>query len=81
MLRIYESLSRGSTNRRRIAVDEFLKLKIPVPDNLDEQEAVANLLRSSELKIEELSEHLGGTIEEIRSLISSCLFHVFARDN
>ncbi|WP_155929908.1 N-6 DNA methylase, partial [Mesorhizobium sp. L2C067A000] len=78
MLRIYENLSRGSTNRRRIAVDEFLRLQIPLPEGLDEQEAVAKLLMRSELNIENLSEHLGGTIEEIRSLISASLFHVFA---
>jgi type I restriction enzyme M protein len=80
MLRIYENLSRGSTNRRRMSVDEFLKLKVPVPESLEEQESVANVLMRSELNIEDLSEHLGGTIEEIRSLISSSLFRVFAQD-
>ncbi|WP_292420257.1 N-6 DNA methylase [Mesorhizobium sp.] len=79
MLRIYETLSRGSTNRRRIIVDEFLKLKVPIPESVEEQEVFSSLLRTAEDRVFELSEHLGGIVDEVQSLISSSLFHVFSR--
>lgn len=79
MLRIYETLSKGSTNRRRLVIDEFLKLQVPIPEDIEQQESISNLLWNSELNVAELSEHLGGIVNEVQSLISSSLFHVFAR--
>jgi restriction endonuclease S subunit len=79
MLRIYETLSKGSTNRRRMVIDEFLKLQVPIPEDIEQQEAISNLLWNSELNVSELSEHLGGIVNEVQSLVSSSLFHVFAR--
>ncbi|MEZ0018206.1 N-6 DNA methylase [Sinorhizobium fredii] len=79
MLRIYEVLSKGSTNRRRMVIDEFLKLQVPIPEDIEQQEMISNLLWGSEQNISELSEHLGGILNEVQSLISSSLFHVFAR--
>lgn len=77
MLRIYETLSKGSTNRRRMVLSEFLKLQVPIPEDIEQQEVISNLLWSSEQNVSELSEHLGGIINEVHSLISSSLFHVF----
>lgn len=79
MLRIYETLSKGSTNRRRLVIDEFLKLEVPIPQDLEQQEIISNLLWNTELNVSELSEHLGGIMNEVQSLVSSSLFHVFAK--
>lgn len=79
MLRIYETLSKGSTNRRRMVIDEFLKLQVPIPKEIEEQEIIANILWNSEKNVSELSEHLGGIVNEVQSLVSSSLFHVFSK--
>ncbi len=80
MLRIYETLSKGSTNRRRMVIEEFLKLQVPIPEDIEQQEIISNLLWRSEQNVSELSEHLGGIVNEVQSLVSSSLFHVFARE-
>jgi hypothetical protein len=62
-----------------MVIDEFLKLQVPIPEDIEQQEAISNLLWNSELNVSELSEHLGGIVNEVQSLVSSSLFHVFAR--
>lgn len=79
MLRIYETLSRGSTNRRRMVIDEFLKLQVPIPEDIEQQEFISDLLWNSEMNVSELSEHVGGIVSEVQTLVSSSLFHVFAK--
>ena len=60
MLRVYEHLSRGSTNRRRLIIEKFLALKIAVPSDLDVQLLVADTLRKAEDGIVKLREQFGG---------------------
>ncbi|MDB6056763.1 MAG: restriction endonuclease subunit [Verrucomicrobiales bacterium] len=79
MLRVYEHLSRGSTNRRRLNVEKFLDLKIPVPSDLDMQLKVADTLRKAEEGIGTLHEHFGGMEEELEDLVGSALHYVFRK--
>jgi hypothetical protein len=62
-----------------MVLDEFLKLQVPIPEDIEQQEVISNLLWNSEQNVSELSEHLGGIVNEVQSLISCSLFHVFAR--
>jgi type I restriction enzyme M protein len=78
MIRVYENLSRGSTNRRRLKVDKFLDLTIPLPESIEIQIEVADALKSSELQIAALQERFGGMEEELKELIGSALHNVFS---
>jgi restriction endonuclease S subunit len=77
MIRIYENLSRGSTNRRRLNIDKFLNLRIPLPESLDAQLQVADALEQAENHIYILREQFGGMEEELENLIGSALHFVF----
>ena len=79
MLRVYEHLSRGSTNRRRLSVEKFLDLKIALPSDLDTQLTVADTLRKAEEGIGNLREHFGGMEEELEDLVGSALHYVFRK--
>ena len=79
MLRVYEHLSRGSTNRRRLIVERFLDLKIPVPPDLDLQLVVADNLQKTEEGIGKLREQFGGMEEELEDLVGSALHYVFRK--
>lgn len=77
MLNVYEHLSRGSTNRRRLMVDKFLSLEIPVPEDLDVQLSVADTLSTAEERIRALRERFGGIEEELEDLVGSAIHFVF----
>lgn len=77
MLRVYENLSRGSTNRRRLNVDKFLRLEIPLPENLDEQVKLTDALTTAESATHELQLAFGGMEEELGELVGSMLHSVF----
>jgi restriction endonuclease S subunit len=77
MLRVYKHLSRGSTNRRRLNVEKFLSLSIPVPVSIELQEEVANTLRDIEQGIAKMRERSGGIDEELEDLTGSALHYVF----
>lgn len=77
MLKVYKHLSRGSTNRRRLNIEKFLELKIPVPSDIDVQDAVANTLRNTELGIAKMRERSGGIEEELADLTGAALHYVF----
>ena len=79
MLRVYEHLSRGSTNRRRLMVEKFLDLKIAVPVDLDVQLTVSDALRNAEERIEKLREQFGGMQEELEDLVGAALHYVFRK--
>ena len=79
MLRVYEHLSRGSTNRRRMIVEKFLDLKIAIPEDLDLQLAVADILGKAEEGIAKLKEQFGGMEEELEDLVGSALHYVFRK--
>jgi type I restriction enzyme M protein len=79
MLRVYEHLSRGSTNRRRLIIERFLDLKIPVPPDLDLQLAVADNLQKTEEGIAKLRERFGGMEQELEDLVGSALHYVFRK--
>jgi hypothetical protein len=79
MLRVYEHLSRGSTNRRRLIVEKFLDLKIALPSDLDVQLAVSDALQKAEVGIGKLREQLGGMEEELEDLVGSALHYVFRK--
>jgi hypothetical protein len=79
MLRVYEHLSRGSTNRRRLMVDKFLGLEIALPADLDAQLAVADSLRKAEDVVAKLREQFGGVAEELADLIAAALHYVFRK--
>ena len=79
MLRVYEHLSRGSTNRRRMIVEKFLDLKVAIPDDLDLQLAVADILGKAEEGIAKLKEQFGGMEEELEDLVGSALHYVFRK--
>jgi len=79
MLRVYEHLSRGSTNRRRLIVEKFLDLKIAIPTDLDVQLSVADTLRKAEEGIGKLREQFGGMVEELEDLVGSALHYVFRK--
>jgi hypothetical protein len=79
MLRVYEYLSRGSTNRRRLSVEKFLDLEITVPTDLDTQLFVADNLRKVEEGIRKLHELFGGMEEELEDLVGSTLHYVFRK--
>lgn len=79
MLRVYEHLSRGSTNRRRLIVEKFLDLKVAIPEDLDLQLAVADTLRKAEEGIVQLREQFGGMEEELEDLVGSALHYVFRK--
>ena len=74
MLRVYENMSRGSTNRRRLSVHRFLGLTIAIPSDLDVQLQVADALRKAEEGIGKLHEQFGGMDEELERLnwLSAC---------
>lgn len=75
-LPIYESMSRGSTNRRRLIVDQFLSLTIPVPESTEEQDAIAASLHAAESLIGNLREIYGGMDEELGGMVSAAIHHV-----
>jgi type I restriction enzyme M protein len=77
MLRVYQRLSRGSTNRRRLQVDRFLSLEIPLPLNPVTQLEIADTLRDAEEAIAELREQFGGMDEELDDLVGASLHYVF----
>jgi len=79
MLRVYEHLSRGSTNRRRLIVEKFLELEIALPSDLDVQLAVADALRKAEEGVGRLCEQFGGMEEELEDLVGAALHYVFRR--
>ncbi len=79
MLRVYEHLSRGSTNRRRLIVEKFLDLEVAIPEDLDLQLAVADTLRKAEEGIAQLREQFGGMEEELENLVGSALHYVFRK--
>jgi hypothetical protein len=79
MLRVYEHLSRGSTNRRRLIVEKFLDLEIALPPDLDVQLAVADALRKAEEGVGKLREQFGGMEEELEDLVGAALHYVFRR--
>jgi type I restriction enzyme M protein len=79
MLRVYEHLSRGSTNRRRLSVEKLLDLKIAVPEDLDVQLVVADTMRKAEEGIAQLRELFGGMEEELEDLVGSALHYVFRK--
>ncbi|MEO6784714.1 MAG: N-6 DNA methylase, partial [Chthoniobacteraceae bacterium] len=81
MLRVYEHLSPGSTNRRRLSVEKFFDLRIAVPSDLDTQLAVADSLRKTEGGISKLREQFGGMEEELEDLVGSALHYVFRKNN
>lgn len=77
MLRVYKHLSRGSTNRRRLNIDKFLELRIPLPADLDVQHSVVNALNEIETGIAQMLERTGGIDEELEELTGSALHYVF----
>ncbi len=77
MLRVYKHLSRGSTNRRRLNIDKFLQLRIPVPIELQAQEAVSTTLHDIEQGIKKMRERSGGIEEELEDLTGAALHYVF----
>lgn len=77
MLRVYEGLSRGSTNRRRLKVEEFLALEIGVPNDLDAQLLVADMLHETEQRVKQLKEQFGGMEEALDDLVGAALHLVF----
>lgn len=79
MLRVYEHLSRGSTNRRRLNVEKFLDLKIALPEDVDVQLDVADALRKAEQGIGKLREQFGGMEEELEDLVGAALHYVFRK--
>lgn len=79
MLRVYKNLSRGSTNRRRMSVEKFLALTIPLPEDLEVQDAVTNALREIELGISRMRERSGGIDEELEELTGAALHYVFKK--
>ncbi len=79
MLRVYEHLSRGTTNRRRLIVEKFLDLKIALPADLDVQLAVADALRKAEEGVGSLCERFGGMEEELEDLVGAALHYVFRK--
>jgi hypothetical protein len=79
MMRVYEHLSRGSTNRRRLNIEKFLDLKIALPLDLDVQLAVSDALQKAEVGIGKLREQLGGMEEELEDLVGSTLHYVFRK--
>lgn len=81
MLSVYEYLSRGSTNRRRLMMEKFLDLKIPLPTDLDIQQETADTLRDAEEAIGKLQEQLGGIEEDLEDLIAATLQYVFKGQN
>lgn len=77
MLRVYKHLSRGSTNRRRLNVEKFLELSIPVPIDVDEQRDFASILADIERGIAKMLERSGGIEEELEDLTGAALHYVF----
>lgn len=77
MINVYERLSRGSTNRRRLKIDKFLDLEIPLPESVEQQIEMADELASVERLIGELLERFGGMGEELDGLVGSVLHSVF----
>ncbi len=77
MIRVYKHLSRGSTNRRRLNIEKFLELRIPVPADLEVQDNVANTLHDIELGIKKMRERSGGIEEELEDLTGAALHYVF----
>ena len=61
MLRVYEHLSRGSTNRRRLIVEKFLALKIAVPSDLDVELARSHTLQRLEERHCQVLRQFGGS--------------------
>jgi type I restriction enzyme M protein len=77
MLRVYERLSRGSTNRRRLQVEKFTGLRVPLPPSIDTQLEISEALGSVENSISELRERFGGMEEELSGLVGSVLHRTF----
>ncbi len=76
MLKVYEKISRGSTNRRRLIIDLFLKLTIPVPKNLDVQLNLAERLNEAEQNIATLRAQLGKMQKELEKLVGASIHYV-----
>ncbi len=80
MIEKYERLSRGSTNRRRIIVEKFLDLLIPLPMSIDEQIEIAETLST----IERASNALAGDLEDLSDatdlLVPSALHSLLGDD-
>lgn len=77
MIAVYENLSRGSTNRRRLKVDRFLAMEIPLPMDLERQIEIADSLAQAERLIGELRERFGGMGDDLDGLVGSVLHNVF----
>lgn len=77
LLRVYEHLSRGSTNRRRLILSRFLDLEIAVPDDVVKQHEISETLRKIEQCVAQLREYFGGMDEELNDLVASSLHSVF----
>jgi hypothetical protein len=76
MIRIYEKISRGSTNRRRMDMPSFLDLKIPLPE-LDSQIEIASILEQAEQKVSSLNDMLAVIKDEVDSVLAATLHATF----
>ena len=81
MIQVYEHLSCGSTNRRRLKVDKFLDLEIPIPLDIDTQIEIADRFMDAERLIKELIDRFGGMGDELNDLVSSALHNVFSANS
>ena len=80
MLRVYQRMSRGSTNRRRIEVSEFLSIPIPLP-SIDTQFEVTKLLEEADSRIEALNNAITALSGEIDGILASLLHFTFSLDD
>jgi type I restriction enzyme M protein len=78
MLRVYEKLSRGSTNRRRLIVDDFLNLTVFVPDTPTHQQEVSKILQEVESLIEQVGIADRQIMGNLSSLLASSTHFLFA---
>lgn len=76
MMNTYERLSRGSTNRRRLIVEDFLDLKIGVPETIDEQVAIATTLITTENSVTAFGENLETIKTDLSQLVGAALHYV-----
>ena len=80
MLRVYEKLSRGSTNRRRLEVDKFLDLEVPLL-SLPEQEAFANQITIAEQRVSSLKTSINAVGNELDLVVGSALHGMFETEH
>ena len=73
MINVYEKLSRGSTNRRRLNVEKFLSLTIPVPASLDDQTEIAERLSQIEASMRDSLDCLGGIEESLPEILRAAI--------